>query len=634
MTRISRILLATDLNPDSGNAVEFVSQLARQLDADLHLLHVIPGSPGAADHHVAPPRVPDDIQGQLNQLSLTASMNRVNTITTVRLGRPSDEIAGYAASAEIGLIAMGSRGRTHLAQALLGSVAEQVIRTATAPVLVLPPACFKVSGRRLLNAAKRLAAEFGPGVVGPREEGRARLVSLVQAREGLDPLGADSFVQALERVGALAWHQGPPEDGPKSQFWSINPDLLRAEDVAVEPVETRHAADGENSAALDLLDHALANRASDIHIDPAGEDEFEVRLRIDGRLEPYCRLDRNIATHLIQQYKLLGKLDIVDPFKPQEGRLSLPLAYKGCEVRITTAPVHDGQALALRLFSSERLFQPIESLGLSHAALDAVERMLKLKSGLVLVTGPTGSGKTTTIYSLLHRLSAWAPNIISIEDPIEYGLPFMRQLTVDPRHGVTMTSGLRTILRMDPDVVFLGEIRDGEAADIAMRAASAGRYVFSTLHTRDIASTITALRDLHVDQRSLASNIVGIISQRLVRRLCPDCCRPSAATVAEIAAFESAEIPSPSELMHPVGCEKCRNTGYRDRTGLFEAVAMDGAASDAVTAGMPESDFAVVLRKAGAETLLVDGLRKAAAGITTVEEILGTRSVTMGEIPE
>ena len=634
MTRISRILLATDLNADSANAVEFVSLLARQLDAELHLLYVISGPPHASEQDVDAPTVPDDIKGQLDRLTLSASMNRVTTVAAVRLGRPAEEIAAYAKSRGIGLVTMGSRGRTHLAQALLGSVAEQVIRTAPCLVLVLPPSCFKLNGRRLLHAARSLAAEFGPGVVGARDEGRSRLVATVQTREELNPAEADWLVQTLERAGALAWHSGQPEDGPKSQFWAINPDLLGEDDSSELDPDSEITAVTEDSAALDLLEHAVTNRATDIHIDPASEDEFNVRLRIDGRLEHYCRLDRKIAAPLIQQYKLLAKLDIADPFKPQEGRLNLPPTHQGCEVRLTAAPVHFGQALALRLFHSERLFQRIESLGLSHSALEAVERILKVRSGLVLVTGPTGSGKTTTIYSLLHRLSNSSPNIISIEDPVEYRLPFMRQLAVDPRHGVTMTSGLRTILRMDPDVVFLGEIRDGEAADIAMRAASAGRYVFSTLHTRDVASTITALRDLHVDCRSLAANLVGIISQRLVRRLCTDCCRPTTSSAAEIAAFESVDLLPPTELMHPVGCEKCRNSGYRDRVGIFEAVATAGAATDAVVAGVPESEFAAVLRNAGAETLLMDGLRKVAAGITTVEEVLGMSCVLTRQFPE
>jgi type IV pilus assembly protein PilB len=628
MTRINRILLATDLNTDIANVVTFVSDLARQLEAELHLLYVMPGPSRGGENHVAPPSVPDDIQGQLDRLTLTASMNRVTTRGAVRLGLPAEEIAAYARSMEIGLIVMGSRGRSHLAQAILGSVAEQVIRTAPCPVLVVPPACFKLNGRRLLKYVRTLASEFGPGVVGARVESRSKLVNVLETRDQLETAEANSIVQALESSGALTWHEGESDDAPNSRFWGINPDVLIADADVDDAIETKTTSNEESNAALDLLQQAIKNRASDLHIDAVSEDEYDVRLRIDGRLEHYCRLDRKIAAPLIQQFKLMGRLDIADPFKLQEGRLNLPSTLQGREVRITSAPIQYGQSVALRLFDSARLFQPLESLGLSRGTLDAVERILQMRSGLVLVTGPTGSGKTTTIYSLLNRLSASAPNILSIEDPIEYRLPFMTQLAVDPRHAVTMTTGLRTILRMDPDVVFLGEIRDAEAADIAMRAASAGRYVFSTLHTRDVASTITALRDLHVDPRSLSANLVGIISQRLVRRLCPDCSRPGAPTEVEIAAFEAENLIPPTELMLAAGCEKCRQTGYRDRIGIFEAIATDNAVADAIGLDVSESEFAAVLRRSGAVTLTADGLQKVAEGITTVDEVLGMRSAT------
>ena len=621
MQSIKRILLATDLNAESEKAVQFISSLAHQLEAQLHLLHVasVAGRVGPTENDVE--TLPDEAREQLRRLALTSSMNRTDTITAVRTGRPAQEIVSYAALNDINLIAMGSRGRTHLAQALLGSVAEQVVRTAPCPVLVLPPACFRQTAQRLILAVRSLAARFGPGVIGAREESRLQLVSALEASEHLENAEADSLVATLEGIGGLVWHEGPADGGPNSRFWAINPDALSNAPVQ-DLLETSEVeAAGETSAAIDLLKHAIDQRATDLHLDPLSEDEYEVRLRIDGRLEHYCRLDRKIAAPLTQQYKVLAHLDIADPFKPQEGRLAVPGELGGYEIRITTAPVHEGQAIALRLFSSERLFQPLESLGLSRKALDAVGRMLEMRSGLVLVTGPTGSGKTTTIYSLLHQLSA-APNIVSIEDPVEYRLPFMRQVAVDPRHGITMTSGLRTILRMDPDVVFLGEIRDGEAADIAMRAASAGRFVFSTLHTRDVASTITALRDLHVDMRSLGPNLTGIISQRLVRRLCPDCCRVAPSSDEEKALFTSAELPVPAELMRPVGCGKCRNTGYRDRVGLFEAVTTVGMAAEAIAAGVSESEFNNLLREMGASTLLDDGLHKVAPGITTLEEIL------------
>jgi type II secretory ATPase GspE/PulE/Tfp pilus assembly ATPase PilB-like protein len=283
--------------------------------------------------------------------------------------------------------------------------------------------------------------------------------------------------------------------------------------------------------------------------------------------------------------------------------------------------------MALRLLSRERMLLSLEGLGLSRAPLEAVERMRRSGAGLVLVTGPTGSGKTTTIYSLLHVLSGSARNITSIEDPVEFSLPFIRQLDVDPRHGMTMTAGLRTILRMDPDVVFVSEIRDAEAAEIAMRAGSSGRFIFSTLHTRDVASTVTALRDLHIDNRSLAANLAGIVSQRLVRRLCPECATRSPTAEAEAQAFSSEGLAPPAELGRAVGCPHCRGTGYRDRIGVFEAVSTAGPASEAVLSGAPEGEFRKALRSSGSPSLLGDGLRKVGEGITTLEEVQGMKSI-------
>jgi type II secretory ATPase GspE/PulE/Tfp pilus assembly ATPase PilB-like protein len=328
---------------------------------------------------------------------------------------------------------------------------------------------------------------------------------------------------------------------------------------------------------------------------------------------------------LLQQLKVLASLDITEPFRPHEGRLQRLTALPDAEVRITTAPVQGGVAMALRMHRRDQALMPLEELGLSSAALDAVARILHAGAGLVLVTGPTGSGKTTTIQSLLQVLSRQGRKIVSIEDPLEFPLPFVRQLSVDPRHHVTMTEGLRTILRMDPDILFVSEIRDVEAAEIAMRAASSGRFVFSTLHTRDVASTITAVRDLHIDNRSLAANLTGIISQRLVRRLCTLCAKPRSITDAEIAWFGSEEVEPLDELRRPVGCTHCRGTGYHDRIGIFEVVLTRGPAETAIESGAAEDELRALLRSSGTPGLPADALRKVRDGITSFEEALAMK---------
>jgi type II secretory ATPase GspE/PulE/Tfp pilus assembly ATPase PilB-like protein len=328
---------------------------------------------------------------------------------------------------------------------------------------------------------------------------------------------------------------------------------------------------------------------------------------------------------LIQQFKILANLDIAEPFEPKEGRLQLPAAMTGIEVRLTTAPVEGGTALALRILGRDRVLMSLEGLGLSRGARDAVEAMLRSGAGLVLVTGPTGSGKTTTIYSLLNLLATGGRNIVSIEDPVEFRLPFLRQLAVDPRHHLTMTSGLRTILRMDPDIVFVSEIRDVEAAEIAMRAASSGRFVFTTLHTRDVSSTVTALRDLHIDNRSLADNMTGIISQRLLRRLCPRCSIRSPIGEPEAETFRSEGLAPPPELGRAVGCPHCRGTGYRDRIGVYEAALAAGPVAEAIQEGASERELREALRSSGTPSLLADSLQKVSEGVTSLEEALGMK---------
>jgi type II secretory ATPase GspE/PulE/Tfp pilus assembly ATPase PilB-like protein len=336
-----------------------------------------------------------------------------------------------------------------------------------------------------------------------------------------------------------------------------------------------------------------------------------------------------VATPLLQQLKILASLDIAKPFEPKEGRLHLPGGLAEVEVRVTTAPVHGGTAMALRLLRRDRVLMPLDALGLSPAAAAAVEQMLRTGDGLLLVTGPTGSGKTTTIYSLLNQLcrSGRRRNIVSIEDPIELPLPFARQLAVDPRHNLTMTRGLRTILRMDPDIVFVGEIRDVEAAEIAMRAASSGRFVFSSLHTRDVASTITALRDLHIDNRSLAGNLTGLISQRLVRRLCPRCTQRVPLGDEAHAIFAAEGIEPPAEVGRPVGCDHCRGTGYRERVGVFEAAVAAGPVAEAIQSGAPEDELRARLRAAGTPGLLAEALARVRDGVTSLDEAHGMKWV-------
>ena len=382
-------------------------------------------------------------------------------------------------------------------------------------------------------------------------------------------------------------------------------------------------------SALVLLRRAIEARATDVHLDPLG-DGMEMRLRIDGRLEHYCRLRHEIAHPLATQLKLMANIDIADPFHPQEGRISLPAPIDGFDVRVTRIPVMGGESIALRLLNGRRLLRPLNSLGLSAESLARLHEMLELGEGVVLVTGPAGSGKTTTAYSMAHGIDDGHRNIVTIEDPPEYCVASFRQMCVDARHEVTMTSGLRNLLRMDPDVVLVGEIRDAETAEIAMRAASSGKYVFTTLHTRDVASTITALRDLHIDNRSLAGNLTGIISQRLVRRACPDCGEQVSLDPLLAPLFRGEGLEPPTTVPSPRGCSTCRGLGYYDRVGIFEVALPNSAIRGAIERGDSEEELRHMIRSNGTRSLLADGLAKVCEGITTLDEV---RSMTWVRFP-
>ena len=550
MSEIKQILAATDFDADGDAAVDYACNMAEQLGAELHLLHVVAKSLlsiRAADEQE---RLQAAHEG-LGRLPARITPAALMIIRKTSEGAPADEILRYAEENAIDLIALGTHGRSGLSHVIAGSVAEKVIRLAPCPVVIV--------------------------------------------RESMPQLQDEPAVEEGSNVAI---------DSPR-------------------PRSLGQAA--ESNRVLELLERALAVRATDVHIDPISGDEFKVRFRVDGRLEQYCILDRSVAAPLMMQLKVMSDLDIARPFEPNEGRVRLPASMADTEVRITMIPVAGGDAVALRLLKHEATPPSLNQLGFSAQALEAVNGMLHDGEGIVLVTGPTGSGKTTTVHAMLRMLDNGARNLMSIEDPVEYRVPAIRQMSVDVKHGMTMTRGLRTLLRMDPDVVFIGEIRDVEAMEIALRAASSGKYVFSTLHTRDVASTVTALRDLSADNLSLGGNLKGIVSQRLMRCACRECCGRSEPNEPERNSFLAEGVEPPQLLPRPQGCPHCRNTGYRGRTGVFEAVRTTGDIAEAIQRGMAEDELRRMIRSAGTTSLMADALGKVRDGVTSLEEALSIK---------
>jgi general secretion pathway protein E len=441
---------------------------------------------------------------------------------------------------------------------------------------------------------------------------RADLIIMgTRGRSGLLSLALGSVAQRLLRTA-------------RCPVMLVTPEVKQSDTAQAEADVQYLDLKAADSPALDMVARALSLRATDIHIDPLDDEQYQVRLRIDGKMKNYCTLDRNITEHLIHQYLTLAKIDHAEPFRPREGRLLLPSKLQRIEVRITVSPVAGGEAVSLRLFTKENVFLPLDRLGFSDQGLGFVQKMLHGNEGLILVTGPTGSGKTTTVYSMLETFGSQHRNIVSIEDPVEFSASFVRQISVDDRHGVTLTSGLRTILRMDPDIVFIGEIRDPENAEIALRASSSGRFVFSSLHTRDVASTITTLRDLKVSNHSMAGNLVGVINQRLVRKLCLECRRATAIPDECQEMFTDCHIQPPAEIYEAVGCDACRGTGFRGRCGVFEVVVCDGELAEAVAANASEAEIRRIIRSQTA-SLTAESMQKVRDGFTSFNEARSVR---------
>ncbi|NRT57195.1 GspE/PulE family protein [Sphaerotilus uruguayifluvii] len=376
-----------------------------------------------------------------------------------------------------------------------------------------------------------------------------------------------------------------------------------------------------------LWTYAFEQRASDIHLEPRRE-QCLIRLRIDGVLHTAYQLPQTVMAAVTARIKLLARMDVIERRRPQDGRIKTR-SPRGDEIemRLSTLPTAFGEKLVMRIFDPETAVQPVEALGFGAADAARWQRLVAQPHGIVLVTGPTGSGKTTTLYATLRALATDEVNVCTIEDPIEMIEPAFNQTQVQAAVELDFASGLRTLMRQDPDIIMVGEIRDLATAEMAVQAALTGHLVFSTLHTNDAASAVTRLLDLGVPAYLIGATLSGVLAQRLVRRLCPDCRAPDAALAPELLQAALGRLPvlepgEPLRPMRPVGCPACRQTGYRGRLGLFELLEVDAAVRSAIGA---EPDLARLRRAGlagGLQPLRRAGLRLVAQGQTTLDEVL------------
>jgi len=388
-----------------------------------------------------------------------------------------------------------------------------------------------------------------------------------------------------------------------------------------EPLDLLEAGDDTPVIRLvnALLFQAVRDGASDIHAEPH-ERRLVVRFRIDGLLHEVVAPPLRLHPTLVSRVKIMAGLDIAERRLPQDGRIRLRVAGRDVDVRVSVVPTAFGERVVLRLLDRANALLDLEDLGLAPATAAAVAQLLGQSHGIVLVTGPTGSGKTTTLYAALRRLSTGERNVVTIEDPIEYQLPGIGQMQANPRIGLDFAAGLRSVLRQDPDVILVGEIRDRETVEIALQAALTGHLVLSTLHTNDACAAITRLLDMAVEPFLISSSVLAVLAQRLVRRPCDGCAVSEPPTEEERRALGA---DAPALVRHPgPGCAACRGTGHRGRTGIHEILVVDDAVRALV---MARADAGAIRRQAsaaGMTGLRADGFAKAAAGVTTVAEIV------------
>ena len=400
-------------------------------------------------------------------------------------------------------------------------------------------------------------------------------------------------------------------------------DQLARDSALVEAANAAVARPEEDGPVIRFVNaiaqQAVREGASDIHLEPE-ESTFRIRYRIDGVLREISVQPKALYASIVSRVKVMAALDISERRLPQDGRFRLPAAGRDLDVRVSTFPTVHGENVVLRLLDRTAALRRLSDLGLAPKPLERLTRMIERPNGIVLVTGPTGSGKTTTLYACVNRINSVERNIVTLEDPVEIHLATVRQTQVDPDVGLTFARGLRALLRQDPDVILVGEIRDNETAEIAVRSALTGHLVLATLHTNDAAGAVPRLLDMKIEPYLLASALAGVVAQRLVRRVCERCRRPAVPPDSLREALGLTD--SARSFVHGDGCVACGKTGYKGRVGIFEVLEVDDAMRGRIASGASAEDLARAAQRSGMESLREDAIRLAAEGVTTLEEAL------------
>ncbi len=424
----------------------------------------------------------------------------------------------------------------------------------------------------------------------------------------------ESFLTTAFQRDSSAAKQLMEDLGNESDLFALAEDLPDTEDLL----------DSEDDAPIiklinAMLGEAIKEGASDIHIETF-ENQLVVRFRVDGVLREILRPNRKLSSMLVSRIKVMAKLDIAEKRVPQDGRITLRIAGRAVDVRVSTMPSSHGERVVLRLLDKNNARLNLEDLGMTLENRNHFSSLIRKPHGIILVTGPTGSGKSTTLYAGLSEINSRDRNILTVEDPIEFDLPGIGQTQVNPRVDMTFARGLRAILRQDPDVVMVGEIRDIETAQIAVQASLTGHLVLSTLHTNTAAGAITRLEDMGIEPFLLSSSLLAVLSQRLVRTLCKECKQPHTPDASQLEVLGSA-ANADTVIYTPRGCAACNQTGYRGRTGIHELLLVDERVREMMHEGVGEQAIERHIR-ATTPSIREDGCRKVLSGVTSLEEVL------------
>jgi type IV pilus assembly protein PilB len=439
----------------------------------------------------------------------------------------------------------------------------------------------------------------------------------IQIATGLDcrvAVAADEDIEAL--IGRLNTLQSAVTEAVTEGEAEADEELAEVSDIEVSAEDAPVI-----KLVYSILGQAVGEGASDVHFE-AGEDEMRVRFRVDGVLREAAHVPKRMINAVVSRIKIMSDLNIAEKRVPQDGRVSVNVADRRVDLRVTTLPTQRGEGATIRILDKDNAQRSLDELGMDGSARESFEQAFRQAYGAVLVTGPTGSGKSTTLYAALQDLNAVESKIITIEDPVEYQLNGVSQINVNRKAGLDFATGLRSILRADPDIVMVGEIRDGETARIAIEAALTGHLMLSTLHTNDAPGAITRLSKMGIETFLIASAVDCVVAQRLARKLCSHCKRRAVIPAQALADAGVRSAGMEIEAYEPLGCARCNQSGYRGRVGLYSVMRMSDRIKEMAVAGAPEAEVEAAAREEGMCTLREDGIAKVRTGQTSLEEVL------------